>query len=231
MTKLINIVRAAAATACLAFSAWALYLRTEALPPYLLWIPGRPGVQTIAGIAIALALVILLAPLKAPGGREVTGAPGAKPNRATPILGMIAGTLVFAAALYLPHAAIWANERPIWVDHYAFVLLPVLLAATTALWLYDTVYGRIATGTATGKSPMKQRALLVLKRVGIAGIATAVMLQTLVPVFHITPSPAYRDATSQLMLTAILALVLSLAFTARRPTFTTHTDGAAGNLI
>ena len=231
MAKPINIIRAIVATACLASSVWALYLRTEALPPYLLWFQGQPGVQTLAGIASGLALVVLLLPLNAPGGREVTGAPQAKPNRAVTLLGMIAATVMFAAWLYLPHAAIWADERPIWVDHYAYVLLPLLLAVTTALWLYDTAYGRILTGTASGKSQVKQRVLLVLKRVVLAGLAAGAMLQTVVPIFHITPSPAYHDAPSRMMLTAIVALLISLAFTARTPAFTPRADGSAGTFI
>lgn len=230
MAKPVNIVRAIVATACFGFSVWALYLHAEALPPGLLWFPGHPGFAT-AGIAICLALVILLAPLNGPGGREVSGAPQATPGRTTPILGLIALALILASREYMSHAAIWGNERPIWIDHYAFILLPALLACATAWWLYDTVYGRILTGTATGKSPAGQRALLMIKRLAVAGLIAALMLQTVVPIFHIMPSPAYRDATSQAMLTAISALALSLVLIPRRAAFSRTTDGSAGTMV
>ncbi len=191
------------------------------------------AIMGLSAIWLILGETVGLNPRSAGNGRELAGVPQdasrqrllRKPS-ATWWAGIAFLVIYFPAWLLFGHYFLSMNSKPLWFDTYWPVLVPVALGAMGLWWLYDTVFGRIIEGTATGKSPALHRAKLIAKRFALLVLVFAALtLATLR--WGWTFQNFVTDPAEKQYLNGVFALLLSLSFISRYPSFDTENSGTS----
>ncbi len=203
---------------------YALYVRLSAPDPLGLFGNFEAGaVVTVLAIAavVALAFPVRRRP-QAAVGREVSGAPSPQVQ----IGGLLAfGALVTLVVTLTFYRYVTMSRLPAKVpgiDVYGPILPYAVSGVMVLIWLGDSLFGRIVTGTATGQSPVAQRFLLIGKRIGVAALIAGFLI-----LFHIQMTQLYSDPRAQWALAVGFATLSSVCLIPRLPAFTPNADGSA----
>ncbi len=218
--KTYRFFEAIAIAACLCLSLYAVYARLFAADPLSSWFPGIPIAWIAAGLAIVAIMAICLRhdDVATPPdyGREVSGAPKPARNVPSALAAIVLFGFIFPVRFYLGHIML-SHDRLIWLDRYAAIALPVVLAGAVLLWLYDTFFGKLLDGTATGKSPVIQRVKFAAKRIAVTLLLATGLILTHALHWQRDTLAVYRTVTTEYVLAMLMALLTSFMAISRRP--------------